>query len=687
MFNKEQLQSRFKQGFRNTKICDNIMVKTIDTVMRRDSNVESTKTTKVLQLRIATDSDSPIYQDWFGDRYIEQISSKAFDESLNEVKSGKKIIYSFADHDMDSKNVISSTNRENTKLYKDSNNDYVMEFELDESIELHKTLIRLVENGEINANSFIFYAQEIEFEEVNDGTIEYRVYHNKGDLLSIDPVLFPFYPQNKTEFKGINMAKEPINAEEQARLEAEQRAKELAEEAKQAEEAQRAEEARLAEEQRLKEEADAKAAEEARLADEAQKQKEEELDKSSKFKALSIAEQRQWLAKNMTAREIIDAIDEETKQKEQAKRDAMAAMIRKSNGDPKMENTKLMKSVVAKFISRGNVNASTEDIEAFKSQLALRNAEAIETYGITEDELKLFVLRASDLTGADATHGALIIPVSTDPSVVGQDVIVTPEFNGASRMAMSGLEEKKVPVDVDTMGVAAAVAEGADAPEQAGTVVKVQFAPTRYPLNFSYNPLLAEHADFVGQKTTNATNAIKKAWLKGYYDSLVANAGTAFAGATYAGGATKESNIESIEAGKVSYLDMEAMILDIEATYGTITEGEFKAEMKPETWTQIVKSASEANNTSMIRVVAGKTMYGAVEVIVRKQYPDAVASGKFPITLSKKSNTKIYGGVVIVKNSVEVKFLAEMNTRLVTGRGEAKLCDPFYTTRTLVIKA
>lgn len=80
-------------------------------------------------------------------------------------------------------------------------------------------------------------------------------------------------------------------------------------------------------------------------------------------------------------------------------------------------------------------------------------------------------------------------------------------------------------------------------------------------------------------------------------------------------------------------------------------------------------------------------MYGVIEVIVRKQFPDAVAAGKHPVVLSKKTNTRFYGGIIIVKNSTEVKFLAEQNTRLVTGRGEAKLVDPFYTTRVLKVKA
>lgn len=681
MTNEHKLEL-IKRHLQNTQksstLGKNVIIRATEAkLIRRESQDGSEG--RVLTLRIKTESESPIYEDWFGDKYTEIIGANAYDESLEQVARGEKVIHSYADHDMKTTSVISSTNREGTKLYKDDNNDYIMEMILDKEIPLHRTIIKLMENKEIEANSFIFQPEEIEIviDESRDD-IDYKVVQKKGNLLSVDPVMYAFYTQNKVEMKGKDMS-------------AEEKALEEARKAKEAEEKAAAEKA-AAEEAKKQAEQEQKAIDEARAKEEEAKKAAEEAEANKEQTEIGrVVEKHNEENKYQSSEaEKRAAIEKAAKAEEENK--VLRAKILEANEKAKKgkEMTKEeRKSIIGSFLLRGNVQSTKENLEKLNSAIAERNKQVIAEFGVTEDELHLFNLRASDLTGADASTGALIIPVSTDPNVVGQDVIVMPEFDGASRLSMSGLEEKKVPVDVDSMGVAVSKEEGADAGELAGTVVKVQFKPTRYPVSFNYNPLLASHANFVSQKTTNAQNSIKRAWLKGYYDTIIAGAGTAFAGneATYAGGATSESNIESTTSAAITQADLDKMILDLEADYGTISEGQFKFEMKPETWAAIVADARTANNAALIRVANGKTIYGQVEVIVRKQYPDAIAAGKFPVTLSKKSNTKIYGGVMIVKNSTEVKFLAELNTRLVTGRGEAKLCDPHYTTRTLKIKA
>lgn len=672
-------------------------------IVRRDTQEESKKT---MILRISTDSDSPVYKDFMGTPYIEQISSSAFDESLNEVKANKRIIYSFADHKIDTANIISSTNRSDTKLYKDENNDYVMEFTLDKNVELHKRLIDLVEKGEISANSFIFQPLEVSFTEVNDNDeYEYIVVHERGHLLSVDPVVFAFYPQNNINVKGVKMAtnikQKEVKVEEakveEAKVEETKTEEVVVEETKVEEtkteetktEETPVEEAKVEETKTEEVEVEETKVEETEVKEETEeKEADEELKENSKFKALSLAEQRTWLKKGLTTRQIITLLNEE--EENQEKRNSIANAIKKSQSNKGDSMSKeQIRSVISSFLTRGNVEATPEKIEEVKKALETRNTTAIDAFGITNDELALFGLTRSGLTGADAASGALIIPVSTDPTVIGQDVVSMPEFNGAKRMAMSGLEEKKVPVDVDTMGTAAEKAEGEDAVTDDKTVVKVQFSPKRYPIAFNYNPLLATHAGIVAQKTTNGQNQVKRAWLKGYYDTLIANVGTAFIGneQTYTGGASLESVITSKTTGTVGQADLDAMLLDIEAEYGAINEGEFKFEMQPNTWAAIVEDARKAGNSALIRVANGKTMYGPVDVIVRKQFPDDMTAGKHPVVLSKKSNTKIYGGVIVVKNSMEQKFLSEQNTRLISGRGEAKLVDPHYTTRVLKSKA
>lgn len=699
---KQELLKRYKQGKRCV-ISSGKIVKSQNLNFR-----DSSKDNKTLVLRIKTDSWSPIYTDWYGDSYREKFASSSFDESLQEVKRGERIIYSYADHKMDTENVVSSTQRDGVKLYKDDNQDIIMEIPYEEGNPLHERIFKMVDLGEIQANSFILLPQEITINELDGEDVDYEIIHTKSELLSIDAVMYAFYPQNIVETKG-----QPMTAKEQKELEAQKVADAKAKadaEAKEAEEKaaaekeaqeQAAKEAAEAK-QKAKEEAAAKEAEElakkeaeekaAKEAEEAAKELEKDeakLDTSSTFKALSIAEQRAVLNKlakrEVSVEDIIKSLDADAQEKRDKTKKILEAKNLKGKDMEKEKRNQLLTS----FLKRGNVKATNENREELLQALSTRNAEVLNQFGITEDELNLFGLTTRNLTGADAANGALIIPVSTDPNTVGQDVVSTPEFNGASRMSMSGLEEKKVPVDVDTMGAAAAVAEGADATADTNEVVKVQFAPTRYALSFDYNPLLAVHANFVEQKTINEKNKIVNALLKGYYDSLLAHAGATFASVktTYDGGITSEAVIESTTSGAVTQADVDALILDIEATYGTIQEGAFKMEMQPATWAAIVADARKAGNSALIRVANGKTMYGNVEVIVRKQYPDEVAAGKHAIVLSKKANTKIYGGVIIVKNSMEEKFLAELNTRLVSGRGQAKLCDPHYTTRALKIKA
>lgn len=631
---------------------------------------------RILTLQIKTNSESPIYQDWYGDDYTEVIANDAFDKSLEEVKSGERIVYSFADHDMDMKNVISSTNRAGTKLYKDENQNYVMEIALDPAIELHKTIITIMENGEAPANSFIFMPEEIDIEidEARED-IDYKLIQKKGVLISVDPVISAFYPQNETSLKEKAMSKQELRAKKETEVKVEVEAQTEVQEV-QVEEPQPEAEVKP----------EVKVVEEAKV-EETEAKEELEVEQTEVGKKVQeINEQNNFVSSEAEERKQPEVVKQE--KGDVATRTAILEANEKIKEESKMTEAQ-KRQLVESFIKRGNVEITKERLDEVKSAIAERNQEVINKYGITEDELKLFNLRATDLTGADAAHGALIIPVSTDPTVVGQDVVSMPEFDGASRMSMSGLEEKKVPVDVDAMGVAAVAAEGVDANELAGTVVKVQFAPKRYPVFFNYNPLLAEHANFVAQKTVNAQNSIKRAWLKGYYDSLLAGAATAFAGneATYAGGISSEAAIETSASGKVGQADLDAAILDIEAEYGTIQEGTFKFEMQPSTWAAVVEEARAAGNSALIRVVKGQTQYGGVDVIVRKQFPDAVAAGKHAVVMSKKSNTKIYGGIIIVKNSMEHKFLAEENTRLVVGRGEAKLCDPHYTTRALKVKA
>lgn len=651
---------------------------TTQIVQKRGSDKSETQSNDTLQLRIMTDSASPTYQDWFGDTFQEKIGKNAFDESLDKVAKGELTIFSFADHYMDSENIISSTKRDGTKLYKDEDDNYVMEMELDDSIELHQRIKRLVENEELIENSFIFQPTEAEFMEKADSELDYELTYTKGDLISIDPVVFAFYPQNEIKLKESIMAKElEKNLEERASKKTVAKEEAKVEETKVEETIEEVVEAEVKEAEVKEEVVEVKEEAKAEPKDEDKKTDEEVLEEVAKEantdgpKASSMAEKR---SKELVAAELKNA--------------ELAKLIKKQNGE-NMKKTN--ERALNDFLKKGmqNNEASKTDVEAVRSALAERNEKVLDRVEISNDELAMNGLTRDALTGADAASGALIIPVSTDPNVTGQDVITTPEFNGARRIGIIGLAEKKLPVDVDTFADATEKAQGEDAVQDDQTVVKLQVSPKRYPMYFTYNPLLAEHASFVEQKTTNQRNKITNSWLTGFYGSLLTHIAVTFDSVkeTYTGGATSEAVLESAASGVVDDEDLQEMIQKFEERYGFVNEGELVAFMKSATWTAIRKAAKLANNAALIRVVNGKTMFGAVEVVIRNKYPEGIVVGEHPILLTKKANIVVYGGSVVIKNSTEAKFLSEQNTRLVSGTGMARLSDPFYSTFVLKVKA
>lgn len=424
---REQAEINFKKRFIGDKK-DQYKANTVQflSLRNKDENLRESpdgSETKTLTLKIMTESESPAYEDWWSDcKYVEEFSRDAFDESLAEVNTGKRIVYSYADHQMDMKNIISSTNRKGTKLYKDKDGNIIMEMELyPDTNSLHRIIVETVENGEAPANSFIFIPQDYEIKLYEEGErddgVEYKVIQKKGILLSIDPVISAFYPQNKVELK--QQVGEQMTAEEKAKADAAAKAKaeadkKAAEEAeakalKETEEAE-AKAAKEAEEAKKAKEAEEKAAEEAKKAEEEAKAKEAKEAEEKAAKEAKKAEEEAKKAEEKAAKDAEEQAKKDAKKTEtEAAKAAKAAEKAQKLADEefekkldKMEEEGQIIDLMDKAKSVKQRNASVKKLQSLRQvQRDARRAEILKLKG--SDKMDKILLKEEHRTLAYRT--------------------------------------------------------------------------------------------------------------------------------------------------------------------------------------------------------------------------------------------------------------------------------------------
>lgn len=113
-----------------------------------------------IEMRIELDSWSPVYTDFNGKKYREKIASDAFD---NEINSNAKI-NSYLDHKMSIEYLLASTKNNSMKVEK-NNNTLLATINVDENNPLHLKVVKWIQEGVVETNSFIF--SDAEFECVN----------------------------------------------------------------------------------------------------------------------------------------------------------------------------------------------------------------------------------------------------------------------------------------------------------------------------------------------------------------------------------------------------------------------------------------------------------------------------------------------------------------------------------------
>ena len=458
-----------------------------------------------------------------------------------------------------------------------------------------------------------------------------------------------------------------------------------------------------------KEAEDKKAAEVKAKADAEVKSKEdainkETLDNDKDYKVLSEAEQRNILDKLEKREVTIEQTLINLKERTQTKRDAIANELKAQQGVNMTEKELLVKreSNVKAFVLEGNHETSQmrsvgaaelkEDAKTVGHDIAKRNLATIKENKMTSTELAIMGISKRSLTGADAASGALIIPVSTQNTIIGEGAVAFPEIDGATSFSARGLEETKLPISVNAGGEATEKAEGEDSDEMDSTVVKLQMALSRFSNRFKYNPLLAEHAPFVSQKTVELNNLQIRAIQKKFYINLVKNAAVTFDSikATYDGGITSDASIVSEAVATVTAADLDNLITRELGKTGTITKSEYVFRMKPETYTAIVKAEKAAKvANSMFELVDGDVTiqgYDGIKVITSNYFVGGSTTGDIAVILSKKSSVAKYAGFSILKDSVEVEFKTDMYTRQLTTRMNLKHADPMYAVSALKVK-
>ena len=636
---------------------------------------ETEDSKKTITLRIKLDSYSPTYGNYY--KWREKIDSSAFDESLAEVANGTRTIYAFADHQMDTRSIIGSSANPETTIEK-VDGEIRMTFPVDETDEVAMKIYRQIQDGTITGNSFIFKMEDYEHidREADSSEWDYEVNVKRGELISIDPVVFPFYPQNKMEARDANtsgfdeihkkhkqqkeedimkeyLLRNLVNAYKKNKIEFKQtelEAKSDVELFELLETQKRAEFEALIEERMSKEEV--------KIA-------------KANFEA-TMTEMRNTL--------------EAQNQEELNTLRAEVLKLSEAKDTEKMS----FEDSVKRFVAGNYWTRSKEDSVKMGKNFVAKNKEAIAT--MSDFERGLLGVNTRDFTGADDDNASLIIPTFTDKNLISDNAIVIPEIQGGMRIAIIGESEVKVPVQLDSQGTASEKQISEDATKVSFNVIDLLLKPTKYNDYIQYNPRMQTHVDAVPSQTVGVVNTHLRAWRSNFANSLLTHVAATFASVSkaYTGGATLESVVDATTAGTLSLGDFDNMIDGLVAEYGDGIKSNGVFYMTPATWTAVKALARENKNDVTVEVdVRGKRIAGVPVVTSGYFNQELPESGetKYPVVFYNRSSIRTYGGNTVIKDSNQQEFLSDQNVRKAATWGEAKLADPHYTTRVLKIVA
>lgn len=660
---KKELIKRDKVFFNG-----NITVEKNNTVVRDGVEVEN-ENEFVLLLKISTNTKSPV-QKSFGGTWDEIIDRDCFDESLNDD------LFCFLDHKIGIEHALASTRNNTMQVYK-TDNAYIAKVILNRNNEEHKKVIEKVESGIVNSNSFIFQPKDTEYRENSaESEADITVVHKKGKLLSVDPVIMPFYPTNTIEFsKRSDTMENEKRQEEEVTQDAP--LNELAEAEKENAAYWKAKYEKLLQEKETQKETEG---------DDAKPQTETE--PQSKEPSGEKAD-----IENDKEEEKEEQRNEETKILEQ--RNEIKERIKNMSNTQKRTYTfsELEKKVIAPSYE-GYKNRAVLFNEDEKESLTERISKWENENPNLYKEVNLIasgnITRAS-IDGSTNDQGLAFISYINDPDVKTQLEKVLPEIEGAEGIALDTLDVVKKDLLIPNSGAIGSIAEGAAATEFNGTTVSIALYPTRYAQEYSVNPKIPNYAQIMEKNTLNGKSATIAALRKTFYTNLFKRKDTnwAQAKANYDGGFTKEALVQIAQATTLSLADIDVIISNLEAEYGDNVQGRFRMFMHPNTKTFLMKEARDAKNPDWI-IEKNQMAYRGIDITTSTAYPYQVNAvtgqgqdGEIPIVIARKDCIVYRGLTFVIEDNPYIKMSNGLATRYQTTRGEVKMIDPFLNTKAL----
>lgn len=699
---RDFLEKRTEIIFQNKNIKNDFISRNEET---QKTNSE-TQTGEIV-LRIKTNSISPIQESW-GGTWTEEISEGAFDESLQN-----RDVFSFIDHKIEMENIIGSTRSGNMKVEK-TPEGYEAKIKLDLSEEKSKILYNKIKKGEIIENSFIFIPKETEYREnvdLKEGKVDYHVIHKKGELISIDPVVLAFYPQNNISFnnkiKQLEGELMPFTKEQKIKEqssenielksemqedEKDKKIKELEAQLNELTKETQADKDEQPDEEKVNVEApdhQENIQGEKIDGDEEPKDNKTNLEETEKKEEIEIVNEEEDDDKNENDDE--EDIVEEIKRS----REETQIMIKKGLETRKYMSmnlsqikNKIIKRTAKSFLTNENFfNQNESDfisnkIAEYRNEFPTfdKEIEAVSGTALT---------RAID--GSASEKGLAYISYINDPEVKTELEKVLPEANGSEYIALDTLDIVKKDILVPSSTAAASpLAEGADATQDDHTTVSVEFKPTRYAKQILVNPSLANANQIIEKATLNDKNSIVTAIRNQFYTNLFANKTATFDSVktNYSGGFTKEAIVQVATAGSLKLSDIDKLINDMRATYGQNVEEKFVMLMHPDTESFIVNEVRKLYNAEWLMNETQRTFRG-IQIVTSPAFPDKVdpvsgaATNKVALVITRKDMIVTRGLNFVIEDLPYINSTKGMVTRLQTTRGEIKLIDPYFNTKAL----
>lgn len=635
----------FLQLNQNRKMNQEQTLQVNSNVIVRDAG-ENNKQEKTLQLKIELDSWSPVYTNFWGEKYREKLSADIFKEQ-GPVESLE--LNSYVDHDISIEKLIASTKDKSMKVYQEGNTIFA-EIKERKNDPLLCKVFDLVERGIVTSNSFIFKALDAEITEKQSSDVVDVVF-TKGELISIDPVYAGFYPQAETQI----LNKNNIIEKEQEIM----NTKEVKEETIVAKD--------------IKEEA-------ATINETPQAEtKEEDTNmsiKNVKLEEVSTLETREVeQVKIDNLQQARNVLSNETFNTLQAKAAQASEKISLESIHSKWRQKELLNNNEKEFLKQEFRNLP----RAQKEEIAMILGHNKYDYDLVE----------KSLDGASNQNGLVLIEVLTNPNVFSEMQIVFPELtNATSIMALIGLNEVKQPILIPNSTAATAIAEGAQSTLLQNKMTQVTFKPTRYSLYVSQNNQLNNFNAVLEKQTLMTRNSIFRALRKSFYDNILKNIGQDLQIDTYDGGATQEAIVQSTNA-TIAWDDLELVYKRLVDLWGDSVKDKYMISMHVDTLTELEKTYFDKPSVLIAQLYNPITReYRGIKINATSYYPKGVGSttnadGKFAAIFYLKEAVMAYGCNIVTQDDRITAMSEDQVKRYVRTRGEIKMCDPNLNTRVL----